>query len=701
MKKELTRNFRVGVDVGGTFTDFFIYDDESNKVSVTKTTSTPQNPAQGILDGLKKSGIDPQKIKFIVHGSTVGTNALITRNLPRAAFITTKNFKDVIEIGRGIREDLWDAYKDRAKPYIPRRDRFEVEERIDYDGNLITPLNVKEARDVCRVLKRRGIESIAVCFLNSYMNPENEIEMKKILEEELPGIYYCISSEIMPEIFEHERGSTTMINTCLGPVVSEYLYTLVKNLEKLGFKGDVLVAHSGGGVMTAKSIAYYASRIANSGPSAGAVAGSYIAKDLCGFKNSIHLDMGGTSADVSLMSNGNMRITNDWWIEFGYPILFPTIEIISIGAGGGSIAWLDDGGSLRVGPQSQGAVPGPVCYMKGGDIPTVTDASLVLNRLDPDWLLGGELRLNKEAAEKAIKSQIADKLGITVVEAADAIIRIANAHMCDAVKLLSTRRGYDLRDFSLVIFGGAGPLHGVSIAEELSIPNVIVPPWPGITSAMGCLWIDIRHDTSTTFIANMATVDLKIMEKSFREMEAEVIDRLKAEDIPKDKMRLFRYLDLRYLGQWRYLSLTVSNPLPPSLAVIRTQFDKEHQREYSYSDEAQAVQIYGIRVTGYGLIEKPKLQLRKHERYIPKPTTTRKVYNSEAKKFLNAKIYEHDQLLPGALLTGPAVIHQFDSTVFIPTSHKAEVDPYKNIIIRLQGGPIDETDEKDRNSQNY
>jgi N-methylhydantoinase A len=295
------------------------------------------------------------------------------------------------------------------------------------------------------------------------------------------------------------------------------------------------------------------------------------------------------------------------------------------------------------------------------------------------------LFLNREASEKVIKTHIADKLGLTVVEAADAIIRIADAHMCDAVRLISTRRGYDPRDFALVIFGGAGPLHGVAIAEELSIPKVVVPPWPGIASAMGCLWIDVRHDVSKTFIADLATVDLKAMEKNFREMEAEVVERLKAENIPKEKMRLIRYLDLRYFGQWRYLSISVPSPLPKTLATVREQFDREHQREYSYSDKAQAVQIYGIRVTGFGLIEKPKLQkMRKLERYTPKPLKTRKVYSSTSKEFVNTKIYEHDQLSPGAALTGPAVIQQFDSTVFIPTSHKAEVDAYKNLIITIK-----------------
>ena len=671
--------------MGGSFTDFFIYDDGTKQISVTKTSSTLDNPAEGIIEGLKKSGIQPKSIMFMSHGSTVGTNALITRNLPRTGFITTKGFRDVVEMGRGVREDIWDAYKDKAKPYIPRRDRFEVEERIDYAGNVITPLNEKEARELCRILKRRGIESIAVCFINSYMNNENEMKMKKILEEELPGAYFCISADIMPEIFEHERGSTTMINACLAPVVSKYLFALVEELKNLGFKGDVLVVHSGGGVMTAESIAYYASRIANSGPSAGAVAGSYIAKDLCGFSNAINLDMGGTSADISMMSNGSMRITKDWWVEFGYPILFPTIEIISIGAGGGSVAWIDAGGSLRVGPQSQGAVPGPACYMRGGDKPTITDANLVLNRLDPDWLLAGELKLNMEAAEKVIKEHVADRLGLAVVDAADAIVRIANAYMCDTVRLISTRRGYDPREFCLVTFGGAGPLHGVAIADELSIPKVIVPPWPGIASAMGCLWIDVRHDVSRTFIADLATVDLKKMEESFREMETEVVERLEAENIPKEKMRLNRYLDLRYVGQWRYLSISVSSPLSSTLAAVREQFDQEHQREYAYSDKEQQVQIYGIRVTGFGVIDKPVLpKLKKHEPFTPEPLRKRKVYSSISKDFVDTQIYEHDKLQPGAVLTGPAVVQQFDSTIYLPTSHSAEVDAYKNIIIRVK-----------------
>lgn len=675
--------YRIGIDVGGTFTDFFVYNEKTQEVWVVKTSSTPKDPAEGVLEGLRKSGVNPREIMVIIHGSTVGTNALITRNLPPTALITTKNFKDVVEIGRGVREDIWDAYKDKVKPYIKGRNRLEVEEEVDYAGNVRIPLNEKEAREVCRILKRRGIESVAVVFINSYMNSENEFKMKKIIEQEMPGVNLCVSAEILPEIFEHERVSTTMINACLSPVVSKYLYRLVDGLKKMGYEGDVLVVHSGGGVMTAETIAYYASRIANSGPCAGAIAGAYIAKELSGIPNAVSLDMGGTSADISLMYNGNMRMTKEWWVEFGYPIMFPNIEIISIGAGGGSVAWIDEGGSLRIGPLSQGADPGPACYMKGGDKPTLTDAYLVLNRLTP--LLAGETKLNRERAEEVIKEHIADKLNLGVADAAHAIVQIANAYMADAVRLICIRKGYDPREFAFVAFGGAGPLHAVDIAKELGFPKVIIPPWPGVSSATGCLLTDIRHDISKTFIADLATVDLSSLEKSFQEMEDEALERLRAERIREDRMQLLRYLDLRYVGQWRSLTIPISRPLPKTLEDVRDQFHREHLREYAYSAKEQSVDIYGIRVTGVGIHDKPKLPQFKREGEIEDSLIgRRKVYSTEAKGFIEADIYQHERLPPGASFSGPAVIQYYDSTAYIPGGYDARVDEYRNIIIDVK-----------------
>lgn len=676
--------YRVAVDVGGTFTDVFIFDEETGELKVAKTPSTPANPAMGVMDGLRKAGIDLTKMVFFSHGSTVGTNALITRRLPRTGLIATKGFRDIIEIRRGTREDLWDAYKDPAPPYVRRRDRLEVDERVDYSGKILRPLNEAEARRVVEIFKRRGIKSIAISFINAYMNGANEKRMKEIVQEIYPEAFVCCSHEILPEMFEHERTSTTVINACLAPVVSEYLHDLSRMLRESGYTGDVVVMHSGGGVMTAEAIAFYAARIANSGPTAGAMAGAFFAK-LCGFQNSIGLDMGGTSADVSLMYNGEVRMRKEWWVEFGYPIMFPCVDMVSIGAGGGSVAWIDEGGSLRNGPQSMGADPGPACYMKGGEEPTNTDANLLLGRLNPDMFLGGEMKISPEAAEKAVKEKIADKLGMDVVEAANAIIKVANANMCDAVRIISIRRGYDPREFALVVFGGAGALHGAYIAHELEIPRVVVPPWPGITSAFGCLLVDIRHDLSKTYITLASEADLETLEREFLAMEEEAVTRLKAEGVSEERMQLFRFFDMRYVGQWRALTIPCPKPLGGSLDQVCEKFHSEHQREYAYSAKEQGIEIYGLRVTAIGLVEKPKIAK------IPRGGSAeqalkarRQVYFEEAGGFTETLIYDRYRLPAGAVIEGPAIVEQMDSTVVIPPKFKAEVDEYGNIIIHVR-----------------
>ncbi|MFQ5763048.1 MAG: hydantoinase/oxoprolinase family protein [Candidatus Bathyarchaeia archaeon] len=676
--------YRVAVDVGGTFTDVFVYDEHTGEIRIAKSPSTPINPAIGVMEALKKSSIAPAEMVFFSHGSTVGTNALITRNFPRTGLVATKGFRDVIEIRRGVREDIWDAYKDPAPPYVKRRDRLEVDERTDYTGTILKPLSEDEARSIARVFKRRGIASIAISFINAYMNGENERIMKQILQSEYPEAFVCTSHEVVPEIFEHERTSTTAVNACLGPVVSHYLYDLTRRLKEAGYTGDAVVMHSGGGVMTAESIAFHAARIANSGPAAGAIAGAYFAK-LCGFQNSIGLDMGGTSTDVSLMFNGEMRIAREWWVEFGYPILFPCVDMVSIGAGGGSVAWIDEGGSLRNGPRSMGADPGPACYMKGGTEPTNTDANMLLGRLNPDMFLGGAMKVDKNASEEAIKQKIGDPLGLDAVQAADAMIKVANSNMCDAVRLMSVRRGYDPREFSMVVFGGAGPLHGAYVAAELSIPALIIPLWPGITSALGCLLTDIKHDLSKTYISDVAEVNADLLEREFTIMEEEAAKRLRAEGTPEDRQQMLRYMDMRYVGQWRSLTVSCSRPIGDSLEAVCDKFHVEHQREYAYSARDQSVETYGLRVSAIGLTDKPKLPK------LPRTGTaetalkgSRNLYLSEAGGFVETKVYDRSKLSAGAILTGPAVVEQIDSTVLIPTEANGEVDDYGNIIISIK-----------------
>src|SRR5919204_2141698 len=517
-------NLRVAVDVGGTFTDICILDEEGGEVQVGKVPST-QDPIEAVVSGVVDAGIDLRDVVVFSHGTTVATNALLTRNLPPAAMVTTRNFRDVIEIRRGTKEDLWDAYQDVAPPYIRRRDRLEVTERIDVAGRIVTQLDEDDARRVAGVLRRKGVQTVAVCFINSYANPAHERRMGEILREELgDAVSVSLSSEVLPEIFEHERFSTTVANAVLAPLVGRYANRLGSSLAGEGYGGDVLLLHSGGGVMTPPMAQRYPVRLAASGIAAGAIAGSQIAL-ACGYENAIGLDMGGTSTDISVLYEGRLATTNDWHVEYGYPIKFPSIEVLTIGAGGGSLAWIDDAGSLRNGPQSAGADPGPACYDRGNDQPTNTDANLLLGRLGTS-LIDGAMQLDREAARRAIETHVARPLGMTAEEAAGAILRVANANMADAVRLISIRRGYDPRDFVLTVFGGAGPLHGAALAKELSIPTVLVPPDPGITSAFGCLLVDVRHDLSTMFLGHAGSLDVDEVEGEFAQLEAEARTRL-------------------------------------------------------------------------------------------------------------------------------------------------------------------------------
>ncbi|GAB6171432.1 hydantoinase/oxoprolinase family protein [Paradesulfitobacterium aromaticivorans] len=676
--------YRVAVDVGGTNTDVFIFEEQTGEIQVTKVPSVPSNPSLAIVNGVEKAGVPLSEVTLFSHGTTVGTNALITRNLPLTGMVNTKGFRDVIEIRRSTKEDLWDVYKDVNPPHVRRRDRLEVEERIDAAGSIVKPLNEEEARQVARLLRKKDVKAVAVCFINSYINGIHEQRMKEILEEELPGVFICASSEILPEIFEHERFSTTVANAVLGPVVGQYLRELTTRLSDMGYGGEVLVLHSGGGVMTAETVVNYAARIASSGIAAGAIASAHIAK-LCGYENAIGLDMGGTSTDISLMYNGQVRVTKEWNIEYGYPIMFPSIEVLTIGAGGGSIAWVDEGGSMRNGPQSAGADPGPACYLKGGTEPTNTDANLVLGRLDTK-LLAGDMTIDKEAAEKAIKEKIADPFNYSVVEAANAIVKVANANMCDAMKLISIRRGYDPREFALVAFGGGGSLHAAYLAREMEIPTVIVPRYPGITSAMGCLLVDVRHDLSKTYLVDAKTVSIEDLEKVYAELEREGKELLEAEGTPPENMQFLRFADMRYAGQWRSLTVPVANPISSLEETLET-FHSEHQREYAWSSHEQGVEIYVLRVTAVGLVPKPNLpKYPKGGDAEDALIGTRPVFFEEAGGFIETKIYNREGLPAGAILNGPVIVEQLDSTVVVPPGVKAEVDEYLNIIMQIGEG---------------
>ena len=672
---------RAGIDIGGTFTDLIVFDEETGTIEITKTPSTPENSAKGVINGLTKAETEISDLDFFSHGSTVGTNALIERELPRTGLITTAGFRDVHEIRDATKEDVWDAYTDVADPYVTRRDRLEVTERIDYNGDVLTPLDEDDVREAARVFEKRGIDTIAISLVNAYVNGDHERRVQEIVETEHPGAFVCCSHEILPEMFEHERTSTTIVNAALVPVVREYLTDLARQLSERGYDNDVLAMHSGGGVMTTDAIAYYAARIANSGPTAGAIAGQYIAEQ-CGFDNAIGFDMGGTSVDVSLTYGGDIEMTDEWAVEYGYPIMFPSTDIETIGAGGGSIAWIDEGGSLRVGPRSQGADPGPACYMRGGDKPTITDANVLLGWVDPDKFLGGEMDATAGPSRDVIEREIAEPLDLGVTEAASAIEQIAIANMCNAVRLVSTSKGYDPRDFAIVAFGGAGPMHAAHVAAEMNIPNVIVPPYPGINSALGCLLVDVEHDLSKTFVANATEEVVDDLEETLEEVEAEILDRLHAEEIADDQIRLDHEVKMRYAGQWRSLAVPCSLPIE-SVAGIRERFHEEHERVYAYSDRDATVEIYGIRVTGRGVVEKPSFPEIESGGLEDAHLGTREVYFESAGEFVETDLYQRERLGAGETFSGPAIVEQMDSTVVVPPAAEVEVEATGNLIIEI------------------
>lgn len=668
---------RAAVDVGGTFTDVFILDAEGRK-SIAKVPSTA-NPIDAVMNGIEAANVDWHDVGLFIHGTTTATNALITRRFPKCAMVTTKGFRDVLEIGRGTREDPWDAYKESSPAYIRRRDRLTVAERVDYRGGVVEPLDEDEARKVARILAKRDVTAVAVCFVNAHSNGDHELRMAEILKEELgDSVAIATSHQTHPEIFEDDRFATTVANTVLAPIIRPYARELSERTAAAGYGSDVLLLHSGGGVMTPAMAEDYAARLAASGIAAGAVASDYTART-CGYDNSIGLDMGGTSADISLSVNGQLRMTNQWHIDWGQPICFPAIEVLSIGSGGGSISWIDDAGALRNGPQSAGSVPGPACYQTGGTDPTNTDANLILGRVGAQ-LAGGGMSLDRDAAVEAMK-QVGGPLGLDVEEAALATVRVANANMADAVRLISIGRGHDPRDFALTAFGGAGPLHAVAIARELNIPQVIVPPNPGVTSAMGCMLVDVQHDVSQMFLRDARATEPTEIEAGFATIEAEGRERLHNDGVADKDMAFERFVDMRYEGQWRSLSVAVSGTIT-SMDDAIAQFHAEYEKAHNFRREDFPVEIYRITVKATGATPKASLPYSEPEKNaVATPKGTRDVRFDESPDRIETPLYDRDDLVAGVEIQGPAIIDQLDSTTLVPPNATAYVDGWQNIRI--------------------
>jgi len=680
---------KIGVDIGGTFTDLVLLDDQGN-LNVYKTPSTPANLAEGVFAGITALESDFRKLDLILHGTTVATNAILERKGAKTGLITTKGFRDILEIRRGFRHPpLYDLTVELPPPLSPRELRMEVGERLDYTGKVIQPLDLEEVKECTETLKAKGVEAIAVCLLFSYNNSDHEQSIKRVINELFPECYVSCSSDILPVHREYERTSVTVINAYLGPKASHYIKFISDELKNKGYAHDFLLMRSSGGVMSETIAREQPATLVESGPVAGVVASQQISK-LAGFGDVITLDIGGTSCDVGIIAGGDLVLTKDK--IYSYQLSLPMVDVTSIGCGGGSVAWVDKGGALQVGPQSQGADPGPACYDQGGKIPTLCDASVLLGYLNPDNFLGGRMKLKPELSKEAIAT-IAKPLKMDTTEASIGICKIAVANMGREVHLRIVEHGYDPRDFVLFPIGGAGPIFASQIASDINIKRVLVPVHPGVVSAMGCLFSDLMYDFTHSFIAKTQDVasntDIHLrFNQLLEEMEESGRQRLLKEGLRENDISVVRWADMRYIFQTH--EIKVDLPLgsigPAEIEVIEENFHANHERLYTFRTEKDPIEFVEVYVAVIGNIPKPSLPLWSKGRSKPSKeaiTGTREVFFESTNKFITAQIYDRPKLKVGNRIEGPAIVEEMDSTTVILPEQTAAVDSIGNIIINI------------------
>ncbi len=680
-------SYKIGVDVGGTFTDVCMFDQNSGDVVAYKLPTTPRDPSEAISDGIRDilriNNVTPQDVAYLAHGTTVATNATLERKGSKTGIITTKGFRDLIELARQTRASLYDTQVEKPIPIIHRKMRREVDERISADGSVFTPLDKHEVEEVVELLKAGGAESYAVCLLHSYINPIHEKKIKEIILKKYPEAYVSISSEVLPEIREYERMTTTALNSYIGPLVGNYAKHFKERIKNMGMQLIPYINQSNGGLMSIEATSDNPIRTALSGPAAGVSGAIYVTK-LAGLSNIITFDMGGTSTDVCLIENNQAKLTTSKAIA-EFPVKVPMTDITAVGAGGGSIARIDSGGMLKVGPESAGADPGPVAYGRGAKEPTVTDANVVLHRLNPKAILGGRMPIDEQAAYKAIDEKLAKRLGMSVLDAARGIITVVNSNMARAIRVVSVERGYDPREFTLVAFGGAGALHAVNVAKDLSINHVMIPVNPGILCAMGLLVSDIRSDYVKTNIAVVSPDLINEMNCHFQNLVDQGDRWLDIEKVPPHQKVIQKQADMRYFGQNFELNIPINveqidqNNLPDILNL----FHREHRREYGYCRENATVQIVNYRVTALGKVS--TIQLPEHDEGAPDCSgaiiDSREVYFEETSGYVTTNIYNRDLLKAGNQIAGPAIIEQMDATIMVPPGHYVDVDRYLNLQI--------------------
>lgn len=683
---------RAASDVGGTFTDlvYFEVDEQTGQIQAIKTEkahTTPPNFESGVLNTLNKTEIDYGEIGFLAHGTTVVINALTERKGAKTGLITTRGFRDILEIARGNRPDFFNLQYRKPEPFIPRYLRREITQRMSYKGEVLTPLDESEISPIVEQFKADGVEAIAVCFLHSYANPEHEQQVCEHIKTLWPEVSVVASSQISREWREYERTNTAALCAYVQPAAERYLSRMEHTLGERGFDGSFYIMQSNGGIDTVKAVKQTPITIVESGPASGVLGAASLGKML-GIENIIAFDIGGTTAKCSLIDHGHVATTSQYMIErsdrsAGYPIMTPVVDIVEIGNGGGSIGWVDDHGKMHVGPQSAGALPGPVAYGKGGIEPTTTDANLMLARINPNYFIGGEITADMQAVEAAFQ-RLGDQLNMTPQEAALGVVRIANHNMTNALKLVSINRGYDPRDFIMIAFGGGGAMHATSLAAELNIPTVIIPAHSAVFSAWGMLMSDLRRDYVRTLPTALTENQAGVISATMEEMVKEATDAYLAEGIAAEDIYFERLVDMRYSGQ----AHSVRIKLPPGtlsaeeIAALRKYFHAAYEREYTYRLDND-VELVSYNLVAFAAVDRPELQpLPPGGSLADAMKETRKV-NLDQHGCLPTAIYDRDRLPAGAEFSGPAVVEESGSTTVVFPNQSVRVDEYGNLHIRI------------------
>ena len=677
----------MGVDVGGTFTDICGLDPASGRLLVWKTPSTPHDPpralGEGLAEGLARFGVGADAIDYLGHGTTVATNALIQGQHAVTGLVTTAGFRDLLEIARQQRPSLYDLQCDKPVPVVPRRLRIEVPERLRHDGRVATPLDEAAVRAAAERFRAAGVSAVAVAFLYAFVDPGHELRAAEILAECLPDAFVCCSHEVAPEFREFERFSTVAVNAALGPMMGDYVAGVGERVTALGVSVPVHLTQSNGGVISLPLAARQPVRTVLSGPSTGVIAAVETGR-LAGRGDLITFDMGGTSTDVSLVRGGEPTRAGSRRIG-GHPLLVPMLDIETVGAGGGSIARIDTGGLLKVGPESAGADPGPACYGLGSDRPTVTDANVVLGILHPGHLLRGRMAIRRDLARSAIAA-VGDRLGLTPEAAAEGILSVVTANMARAIRVVSVRRGHDPRRFALVAFGGAGPLHAARLARELEIPHILVPPHPGVQCAVGLLQTDLAADFARTRLTRLDPGADRVIDAVFAGLTGQATEWFDREGVGAGDRSLRPAIDMRYAGQNYELPVALPEGVEGGRrTALRAAFEAEHRRMYGYIAAEEPIQLVTFRLQAVGRVARPAWPLAPPARGPAVPAESRSVYLREAGGAVTCPVHDRDQLAPGHRLSGPAVVEQMDATTLILPGQVATVDPHRNLVLTEAG----------------